>query len=206
MKTAIHETASGSRRRRASHNGKAARAGFTLVEVTVSLAILSLIAGGAFVVLVESQRLFTEQMRLYTLELAGRRVLNRLGDELRSADPGSVLPLVVADSSFLQYRKVTGFAGGVVQKSPLVTLGVELAAGESMYGADDNGDGLPDEGFLTYTEQGSPTIRISGHLLELRFNSTASGVAFSADMGIVNGRGEVVRRNFANEVTFRNPR
>ena len=112
--------------------------GFTLLEVSVAVAVLSVIVVSTATLAVRSQRHFTEEMQLLRIDETGWRVINRIAEELRSDFPGSVLPLVLEDSTQIQFQKVIGYdeigpiLGGVI------VIQYELAPGETANGSDDN--------------------------------------------------------------------
>ena len=73
--------------------------GFTLVELTVSLTVLMLVVGAALLAIVESDRFVYDEMNRHMVEQTGRRGVERISRELLSADPGTVQPALLTDSS-----------------------------------------------------------------------------------------------------------
>ena len=59
------------------------RAGFTLLELSISIAVLLIVMGGAFTVAFRAQIGFGLEAKHFTLEQAGRRILERLSEEIR---------------------------------------------------------------------------------------------------------------------------
>ena len=184
--------------------GEERREGFTLLEVLIVAGLLTVTLGSAMNVWFHSQAAFTDSVRQNVVGDTGQRLLMRLGAELMEAEPTVLLPLAIVDSDFVQFQKVEGYDAGAKVLGPVITLGFQLEAGETANGVDDNGDGRADEGYVTYTEQGNPTIRIGGNVLGLRFNGMPNGITFSVDVGIVDRDGQLVQDTFTRIVAFRN--
>ena len=180
------------------------REGFTLLEILIVAGLMTVTLGSAMNVWFHSQIAFTESVRQNVVSSTGQRLVARLASELMEVDPNGLLPLSIIDSDFVQFQKVEGYDAGGKVLGPVITLGFELETGETANGVDDNGDGRIDEGYVTYTEQGDPTIRICGHVVGLRFNDLANGITISVDVGIVDRDGQVVQGSFTRVIAFRN--
>ncbi len=181
------------------------RSGYTLLEIAVSLVVLNVVLGGAFMVIFHANRLFSEQMSHVNLEQTGWRVMDRLANELQGANPPTVTPVVIDDSTWLRFQKVTGFSGGAITLGGFATVTFRLAAGETDNNVDDNGDGIADEGFVVLTPDGDPDSNIAGNIVGLRFDATPGGVSVAADVAVRTYRGELLQRTFTREICFRNP-
>jgi hypothetical protein len=151
-----------------------------------------------------SERGFAEQTLHLALDQTGRRVADRLCQDLMQARAVTVLPLAMSDSDHLQFQRVTGYKNGAAQLGPVTTYGFELAPGEAKNGKDDNGDHRVDEGFIVQAEAGGTGVPIAGQVLALRFTSAAGGVSFAVDVGLVGRDGQLVQKTFVQRVTFRN--
>ena len=95
------------------HCSRSREEGHTLLEVAVVLSMALLIMQGVFNVMFHWERLFTEQVKHFTLDQSAERILHRLAEEIRASDPTTILPIVVSNSSTIQFQRVTGFSGGV---------------------------------------------------------------------------------------------
>ena len=180
------------------------RQGFTLLEVAVATALTSLMIGGVSTAIFLAQVGLAGEINEYVFEQSGRRVATRLSQELMGASGGSVLPLVSTNGNYIQYKEVTGYAGGVVQLGPLKTIELQLYPGEQANGLDDNGDGRIDESFLTIKEGTGTPVEISGDVLGLRITYTAGGVIFAVDLGRTDRDGVLTQITVSERVTFRN--
>jgi prepilin-type N-terminal cleavage/methylation domain-containing protein len=178
--------------------------GFSLLEVLVVSSVMTLVLGGAFTVILRSERLVGDEILRYSLDETGRRVIDRLCDELRAADPSKLLPLGLADSSWVQFQRVTGYAGGVPQLAPPVTVAFQLAPRESANGRDDNGDGRVDEGSITLTVGSGSPVTLAGNILGFRLNGTTGGISFAVDVGLLDDTGALVQKTYQGQVSFRN--
>lgn len=193
--------------RRGGQHGRPAddpRRGFTLLEVMIATGLVALALGSALNVWFHSQVAFTDNIRQNVIAETGHRVLSRIGAELMEAEPLTLLPLSVTDSDFVQFQKVEGYDAGSKVLGPVITLGFQLEAGERANGADDNGDGRIDEGYVTYTELGSPAIGIGGNVLRLRFDGLSNGIRITVNVGIVDRSGLLVEDTFTRVIAFRN--
>jgi len=100
----------------ASDNPQAPRgdaAGYTLLEVLVSMLVVSLLMGGLYTVLFQTQTSFEHQQVAMSLRQEARIVMNELTVELRMAgfDIGN-LPDVITDARVTQLAFVTDIDGG----------------------------------------------------------------------------------------------
>lgn len=178
--------------------------GFTLVELMIGLVVLSLVLGSVCMVVLGTHRLFSEQWTRVYLDQTGARVMDRLSSELRAAYFPTMTPVVLADSTWVRYQPVTGFAGGAAQLGGFATLQMELAAGEADNDIDDDGDGLADEGVVTYIADDGTRSRIADNVLALRIDSTAAGLLIAVDVAVTDYRGEPIQRTYTREICLRN--
>ena len=168
-----------------------ARAGFTLLELLVTVALLALVAVKATMLVRMSAESQSEDMGALVLEDQARRVMDQVAFAVMGASrerlfPGDETPL---DSSELRFEVNLGVEDGeVVWSDPQVielASGTQLAwrerpdaaderrvvwcnvvrpflQGELVNGVDDNGNGLVDERGLSFVLDGdSVTIRLT---------------------------------------------
>lgn len=182
------------------------REGFTLLELVISMALVVVILGGALNLVLKSTLALEQEAREFTLDQTGWRAIDRIAEDLAGAASMTILPVVIADSDWLQYQKITGYdeVSGTPLLGPVTTIDVRPMAGETANGVDDNADGRVDEGFLTITVTGNDPVQIAGNVVGLRFNSTVNGVTFDVDIGILDRDGNVQQRTFTRELRVRN--
>jgi type II secretory pathway pseudopilin PulG len=195
MKTAFRNTA----RQAAS----ARRSGFTLIELVIVTGIMLAVLGGVVTIINQSQKLFSDQVSRFTIDEAGRHMMDRLSEQLRAAETSSFKPLAMLNSPYVTFQRVIGYVNGTPQLSLPITLEYQLEAGEQKNGKDDNKDGRIDEGYLVSTQLGSAPIRLSGNLLGLSFNPITNGLAFTATLAVTD-HGRVIQKTFYQEVYLRN--
>ena len=179
--------------------------GYTLLEIVMGMALAFLVMQGVFNVMFHWENLFTEQVRQFTVDQSAERILGRLAHEIRACEPATITPTVLSNSSTIRFQRVTGFSGGSVQLGTPVTFGFSLAPGETANGQDENGNLLADDGFITVQEGIATPIQLAANVLGLRFTSTATGIAVSADVGMVGVKKDVSVKTFTKNVSFRNP-
>lgn len=132
-----------------------ARAGTTLVEVTLGVALLAVFSGAAFLALDGSARSYGTGRVVAQLDLRARAAMDDVSDLLLAADFDSLTPAGVvapASVSTLDFQRARGFAGGAVEWGPTERLLLESEPGELENGIDDDGDGTVDEGRLVLIE------------------------------------------------------
>ena len=213
-----------SRRRIAGRSLPDRREGFTLIETAVVLVLLSVVLGGLFTVLFDSYVFSAEFTREGVVEETGWRISARLVDELSNMDSTSLLPIVIDNSNYIEFREVVDIDG--VTGSPIlgnyIVIGWELEPGETLNGLDDDGDGRIDEGYVSRLDKGNTTpyggypvpgqwktaglrtlVQLAGNVLGLRFNSTVGGLSYSVDVGLVDADGVVTQKTFTRRIAFR---
>lgn len=168
-----------------------ARAGFTLVELLVSVALLALVAVKATMLVRMSAKTQSEDMGALVLEDQARRVMDQIAYAVMGASrerllPGDETPL---DSSALRFEVNLGVEDGEVVWSDQQLIELSAATqlawrerpeqdderrvvwcnvvrpflqGELVNGVDDNGNGLVDERGLSFVLDGDTvTIRLT---------------------------------------------
>jgi type II secretory pathway pseudopilin PulG len=177
--------------------------GFTLFEVVFVVGVALVVMGGVGTIILQSGRLFSDQVKRYSIDEAGRHLMDRLSEELRAADPTSIKPLALLNSTYVTFQKVLGFADGLPQLGLPATLELQAAPGETWNGKDDNGDGRIDEGFLVLTLTGGDPIRLAGNIQSVSFNPIPNGLSFTVTLGVTD-HGRLIQKTFYQEVNLRN--
>ena len=126
---------------------RSARAGFSLVEVLISAALLGVVFASAGMVSSTSEGLYRQSSQSSSLETRARQAVDRVVDELSTmvrtlsfpdpAEPGW--------SETLDFQQALGVVGGALTWGPLERLSLELEDNEAADGNDNDGDGLVDE-------------------------------------------------------------
>lgn len=129
-------------------NGRSTRSGFTLYEVAITVALLGLVFAAAGMVSRSTSDLANFSGEKSRTEVRARRTLDRLVEELSTAGRGLLTPDPEAPgwTDDLDFQCATGVAGGMPVWGPLTSLRWEREPGELADGADNDGDGLVDEG------------------------------------------------------------
>ena len=138
------------------------RAGFTLPEVAIVLALLGLVIGTIALVSSSGTRAFQTSSTKSHLEAQAVTALDRAVVDMRIAVADSLAPsLDPGDlSEAVEYVQAIGFTGSTIDLSGVRRLAFDYELGEIDDGIDNNGNGLVDEGRLTLTEDvGTPDER-----------------------------------------------
>jgi prepilin-type N-terminal cleavage/methylation domain-containing protein len=124
-----------------------ARAGFSLLELSLAVAILLVALGAMTRVLQSGSTAFQEGADHAVLDGNAQRLLDRIVAELRDADATTLVPAATAPlgASTLSFNRCLGWSAGAKTLGPTETLRIALDAGELDNGLDDNGNGLADE-------------------------------------------------------------
>ena len=127
------------------------RKGFTLIELAISVLILSITLGGLGLAMLRGMELFRTSTATATSRTRAGRALHRVVSELRSASSDTLTDLTTppgaakfwADS--IDYRHAVDWVDNALVLGPDQRIALELAPGELDNGIDDNGNGLVDE-------------------------------------------------------------
>lgn len=170
------------------------RAGFTLVEVLLSASLLGGLLLVAGLATDRAMQLFRQRRASEEVNSSASRLLQRITSELSFARLSSFAPVPNAPlgSSTLTFRTCQGVTAGAVQWSSTVTLRWELDAGEVDDAADNNGNGLIDEGMLVRIENlglaGEQRVVLEHGLCEFQPGETFDGADEDGD-GLIDETG-----------------
>lgn len=128
------------------------QAGFSLVEVLISMAMLGGLLGTMLMVVLSGSATARVGMARQSIEGAARRSLDRIATELVSAGVETLDPEPSAPwgSEQLTFQPIEGFDGDVVWGAPR-SFSLALEEGELDDGLDNNDNGLADERVLVFT-------------------------------------------------------
>ncbi len=127
------------------------RAGFTMVELTISALILSMMMGFLLVVQTTGQSAADEAGLQDEADARLTQTLERVANDLRTVIDSSIwedLEGAPAGSDTITFQPLASLDGGVATPGPVVRFAVELEDAELSNDVDDDGDGLVDEGAL----------------------------------------------------------
>lgn len=126
------------------------RAGFTLVELAVAVALFLLLMSSAIVAARGGMDAFRSSQDLSDLETRARRALDRAVFELLAVGGSELAPNPVGDfgADALEFRQAVGLAGTAPVWGDLCSLSFVPAPGDADDGLDNDGNGLVDDGQL----------------------------------------------------------
>lgn len=168
--------------------------GYTMVELLIGallFASLLMVAGFA---MDRSMALFRQRRASEAVSSAAHRMLQRVASEFAFARQGSLLPAppVNDGASALAFQKCLGVEAGAVAWTTPFSIEWEQEPGEADDGADNDGDGLVDEGQLVWVQDAGLLTEqriVWGHgLCELLPGETFDGADEDGD-GLVDERG-----------------
>lgn len=188
------------------------------------LVLLTIVFGSLTNMLLHSQIFSVEFTRQGVVEETGWRISARLGEDLYRIDVTTLLPIVIDNNSYIEFREVESIdvATGNPILGDYILIGWQAGPGETLNGLDDNGDGRIDEGFVSRIDRNKKTpfgaypalgqwksvgqrrvTQLAGNIIGVRFSSTGSGISYSVDVGLVDSDGNVVQKTFTQRISFR---
>lgn len=130
------------------HTLKHKRSGYTFVEVLVASGAAALLAGLVATTVQRSNAVFRQAGVSAEADTSVQRAVERIAREMMDADRSTLTltpsPTLGADT--VTFQRATGFGGGALQVGAMRRVRFEYALGETNDGADNNGNGLVDEG------------------------------------------------------------
>jgi hypothetical protein len=133
-------------------NSRRTRQGLTLVELAISMTMLTVILGAVAVATLRGNDAYNTGRSVAELETRAQRILSQIAQDLRGARRDGLVPdpLAPFGSATLDYQVNTGFAGGAVVWSAPMRLSFDYSAAEADDGADNDSNGLADEGSVVW--------------------------------------------------------
>jgi len=124
---------------------RTAQAGMTLIELMISVSIFTVVLGGAYAMLIESQRYYDGATMDLVLTDRAQQMADRIANEIISG--GRLNPPNPSNIDWIEFQKVTGISNGEAIFGPPVRYFARLAGSpvEINNNADDNNNGLADE-------------------------------------------------------------
>ena len=199
-------------------NTKRRSAGFTLIEIMISVMVLGILVVGIYSVLASSQSLYVTGVTRQEIQDRVRRALNEISLDLRQASAGSGAAITFdtitssAGDQSVVFSICTGFAAGVPTWSAPITFSTIVGDGETDNGVDDNRNRMIDERKIVRTQAGRPTKLIADNLKEGSFRLTRFLTAgfvdrIQVDLTLlgVDSQGRVIEASGSVVVDLRNP-
>ena len=173
--------------------------GFSLMEMVLVAALLTLALGPVFLVTKTGDRMYRTESVVSHLEFQAAQAMEHVLDDLTIAGNDTFVPALVPGvaTSSVQYVLTDGLVNGQVAWTPLRRLELEYESGEVDDGIDNNGNGLIDEGQLILTEDvGGPNEqrRVLTRWVPERFRGELENGLDDNGNGLVDERGFCVER------------
>ena len=177
------------------------RRGFSLVELMVTIAILTVIISAIYAVLISSTKAYRTGVAKGKMEDDARLMVERIASLLTEAslatvDGNSALggiqqPIAPAGSSEISFQPSQGTDGnGNLVLGNLQGVFWQMDAGESDNGIDDDGDGLIDEGQVFFGDAITISTADWGYnVAEFLEGETAGDLIDNNGNGLVDERG-----------------
>ncbi|MBI4243633.1 MAG: type II secretion system protein [Planctomycetes bacterium] len=121
--------------------------GFTMLELTIVMALLTVLLYMLNSSLVISEREFEDQTTMLELSSTARRVVEEVAKELQESSMSqivSILPINPGTTNNIIFKKNTGYNSGIIWSNN-ITYRLVMSDGEIQNNLDDNSDGRIDE-------------------------------------------------------------
>jgi hypothetical protein len=176
------------------------RKGFALLDIAMSLAILTVLFGALVQVNRSTLNTYTLTSAQTLLQTQARRAIDRVSAELENAGLSTLQPdPIVTWTDNLVFQAATGVnpATGALTYGPPQQLSWQLEPGEVNNGLDDNNNGLIDEGELVltrnYLQADQQNIVLAHRVAKLLEGEIANGADDNGN-GLVDEHGFCVFR------------
>ena len=191
--------------------------GFTLIEIMISIIVLSILVIGIYSALASSQNLYVTGVTRQTIQDRVRTALEAIAAELRQGSSGSGAPVTFASSSAAGDESVTfcmctGFAAGAATYGVPITITTIDGDGETDNGLDDNRNRMVDERKIVRRQVGRKDIMLGDYLKEgtLRFTRIVTGglvetIRVDLTLQGVDSQGRVIEASGNVLIEMRNP-
>jgi len=166
---------------RQRHGGMRLDQGFSLLEITIYIAVMAIIGIPLAGITLTVSRASADGDMLSKILERNRACILRLTGEYRESVRGTTV--ITNGGKSLQFTPTTGFNGTAVTTGQPVRYDIRLSPGESANGADDNGNGLIDEGLLVRVDTGTGQEVVLTNTIQYSLSSfTASGTGVRISM------------------------
>ncbi len=184
-------------------------AGLTLIEIAVASAIFGLVMGMVFWVILAGQRQVEADAPRAEIQNRARGILDRIAGDLRKAGLGTLTPPNPVDSSSISFQVVGGYdpdSETVTYDPKVIQYRFEPSATDPVNGADDDGDGLVDEGKLVRQATGEPQADLTEWVADGDFRVTLQGRTLQIVLQLRRAlkADEVITAEHSTSVTLRN--
>lgn len=176
------------------------RAGFTIVELLIAVALLGLALSGAAMVSRSGSEVHRTSVAVQDVEQRLHRALEQVSGALTTAGADYLVPTPVEGLAYgsLQFQQVIGHTGTTPDLGPTIELATEIEGNEADNGADDDGDGLVDERELVLTLDvggaNEQRVKLVSGVLELLEGESSDGLDENGN-GLVDEPGFHLERN-----------
>ena len=131
--------------------------GLTLLEVIIASAVLFVISAAIYALLLRSSKTYHESARLNTLQRNARIVLDRMAEEIRIANPDTLM-ITTGSSPSVRFQMMVSFNAGVTTWGPtFVYRATDPAGADKLNPVDANNNGRLDDVMLVRHEDGAAT-------------------------------------------------
>ena len=174
-------------------------AGFTLLEILIAVAVLSVLMATLYAALFSTTTSYTTMSQRGRIEDRSRQVLDDMARELRLADRDTFLVTQSNGASRIDFRTPTGYSAGNVTWGPVIRF--EYQPGDG----DENRNGLEDDGKIVRIENGTTTV-ICDFVAPGGFTATqtSNNLLLEVTCTGADAKGALLESTLQTSVTFRN--
>jgi hypothetical protein len=184
-----------------NRSSRTSRRGMTVVELSLSLGLLSMIVGLAAMVGDSGRSVFVQTSTTSEVEARVKTTLDRVAAELEMATLSSLDPQldgVLNDTDSLLLQQVVDIDAGAVVLGELLQVSFEQDPSDAADGLDNDGDGLVDEGCVVMVRDVGGLGEISVTLctdVRRYLEGESAGGGDDNGNGLTDERGFVIERD-----------
>ena len=105
-----------------NNRGLSRSAGFTLIEVGITMGLLAVVAVSSLRLVQDGQQAFEAGVVQSQIDAKARRVVARIAEELRSAGADVLDPLLPEGAGDVTFQRSEGWSAGNVQWGPTLQI------------------------------------------------------------------------------------
>lgn len=128
------------------------RSGFTLVEVTISAAVMAMLLFAVGLATLDGNKAYMTGMAQDRATSLAQRTLDRIADTISMGGSGGIAPTTTSPAtSSITFRTPTGYASGAVTWNAQTRIDFQYSAQDPNDGVDNDRNGFVDDGMVVLT-------------------------------------------------------
>ena len=172
--------------------------GFTLVEVMISSVVLGVLVLAVYALLHQGSASYADASRDNTLQENSRRVLDRISEELRMANPATLIVGTQTSGGSLSFQVSAGFKSGVMTWGTVIQYQLQPSI------VDANTNSIQDDYKLVRIQDGQ-SVKLCDYVQAGGFVLSQAGtrITITLNLGMVDEKRRPVASSVTTSVSLR---